>query len=139
MDQMGDHEMAEERPDKGHNLTKINAAIVKASDDALAKEAEIAKAKAAYVKHLQDDLKRIWQNAKADTGIPIGRIKAIHKLRTFDAKGDDIEDDDERREFQDHFRIAFSALAKDGRLNFLDVMDAMGGETTTTHPVEAAA
>ena len=110
-------------PTKGHNLTEVNALIRKASDAALEKEAQIKKAKANHVKHLEDDLKKIWHNAKADTGRDIGILKAGHKLRQIEVKGNDIENDDERHKFQDDIKITFAAMHTGGQLDFLGLDD----------------
>ena len=108
-----------EDPTKGHNLTEVHNLIRKASSDALEKEAQIRKAEETYVKHLKDDLARIWKNAKADTGRNIGILKAGHKLRQIEVKGNDIEDDDERHTFQDDLKITFEAMHTGGQLDFL--------------------
>lgn len=118
-----------EDPTKGHNLTEVHNLIRKASDEALVKEAQIRKAKKTHIEDLEKDLARIWQNAKADTGRNIGILKAGHKLRQIEVKGNDIEDDDERHKFQDDLKITFEAMHTGGQLDFLGLEVAPSKES----------
>lgn len=105
------------------NLTAQKANIRNRFPEWLKLEGQIDAAIDKHVKPLRDELKKLKQNLKTDSGIDLEDIKLSYKqwARQEYAKGLDEAADRER--ILENLRTLHAALAEGGMLDFIDALD----------------
>lgn len=106
-----------------HNVAAINGEICNAFAGILADENYKAELKAEHIDPVSENIKERWGSLKAKTGLELDELKLMFKLYKRQEQGKAFDDEEDRNRVADNLRTAFSALAKGGMLDFVDVLE----------------
>lgn len=107
----------------GHNTKAQRERLAAAFPDLYRKEQEIERAKELHVQPLQDELKRMKQELKTDTGLSLKTINLRYKADYKSIReAADFFDEDERDRALDEIRLAFEAAHPGADIDWIDAI-----------------
>jgi ribosome modulation factor len=109
------------------NAASLDGCIKAAFQAIYAKKQDIAAEMAAHVDDHKEDLRKLWQTVKKDTGFNLKDLKLNYALYARERDADDLDDESEREKVQNGLRASFRALKNGQMVNFLDHVETPAG------------